>query len=71
MYKPSVICVVESWLDSSIEDIEITIQGYKTVWLDHTRHGSGLIIYVNTSSVVEFLMLSLASHRKIVNNPEF
>ena len=47
MYKPSVICVVQSWLDSSIEDVEISIQGYKTVRLDCNRHGGGLVIYVN------------------------
>ena len=46
--KPGVICVVESWLDSSIEDVEISIQGYQIVRLDRTRHGGGLVIYVNS-----------------------
>ena len=38
---------MESWLDDSIEDVEISIQGYQIVRLDHTRHGGGLVIYVN------------------------
>ena len=46
--KPGIICVVESWLDSSIEDSEISIQGYQVVRLDRTRHGGGLVIYVNS-----------------------
>lgn len=81
LYKPGIICVVESWLDSTIEDAEICIQGYKTVRLDRNRHGGGLVIYVNnlfTSSVLysgspdfEFLMLSLTSPRTTVINPDF
>ena len=78
VFKPEIICVVESWLDDSIEDAEVFIQGYQIVRLDRTRHGGGLVIYVNnlfTCSVLfrgspnfEFIMLCLTAN---VLNPSF
>ena len=78
VHKPGIICVVESWQDSSIEDVETSIQGYQIIRLDCTRHGGELVIYVNslfTCSVVyrgspdfEFIMLFLST---FVNNPYF
>ena len=44
MYKPCVVCLVETWLDSSIDDVEISIQGYTIVRRDHSRHGGGILI---------------------------
>ena len=41
------ICVVESWLDADIGDSEISIQGYSVIRLDRSRHGGGVLIYVN------------------------
>ena len=36
VYKPCVVCLVETWLDSSIDDVEISIQGYTIVLLGWT-----------------------------------
>lgn len=78
VFKPGIVCVVESWLNNSIQDVEISIQGCQIVRLDHTRHGGGLVIYVNnllTCSVLyrgspdfEFIMLCLTAN---VFNPNF
>ena len=43
----TVICIVETWLDIDILDSEICIQGYCLCRLDRTRHGGGVLIYVN------------------------
>jgi len=45
--SPDVICIVESWLDYTIADSEIFIQGYSIVRLDRSRHGGGVLIFVN------------------------
>ena len=47
--------MVESWLDDTILDSEISIQGYSFCRLDRTRHGGGVLIYVKclfTSTVI-------------------
>ena len=44
--------MVESWLDDTILDSEISIQGYSLCRLDRTRHGGGVLIYVFTSTVI-------------------
>ena len=46
LYSPDVVCIVETWLDSIIDDSEIHIQGYSVTRLDRTRHGGGVLIYV-------------------------
>ena len=46
--SPDIICIVESWLDSTIADTEIFIQGYSIVRLDRSRHGGGVIIFVKS-----------------------
>ena len=75
---PNCVCVVETWLSDEIHDSEISIQGYSHVRLDRSRHGGGLIIFVNklfSFSVVfkgspdlEFLLLSC---KTFINNPVF
>jgi len=45
--SPDVICIVETWLDYTIADSEIFIQGYSIVRLDRSRHGGGVLIFVN------------------------
>ena len=44
--KPHVICIVETWLDESIQDSELSIENYNLVRLDRNRHGGGVLIYV-------------------------
>uniref|UniRef100_A0A8D9DUG8 Endonuclease/exonuclease/phosphatase domain-containing protein n=1 Tax=Cacopsylla melanoneura TaxID=428564 RepID=A0A8D9DUG8_9HEMI len=69
-----IICVTESWLDSSIPDSEISFLGYRTVRLDRVgRKGGGIAIYLNnsfshkvlasssdtSSSIVQFIILEV------------
>ena len=59
---------MESWLDDTILDTEIYIQGYSLCRLDRARHGGGILIFVKclfTFSVVfkgsqEFECLALS-----------
>ena len=44
--SPDIVCITESWLDGSIENSEIFIQGYIAHRLDRNKHGGGLLIYV-------------------------
>ena len=48
-YSPHIVCVVESWLDETIFDSEITVQGYSHCCLDCSRHGGGIIIFINAT----------------------
>ena len=81
VYKPCVVCLVETWLDSSIDDVEISIQGYTVVRLDHSRHGGGILIYVSTclshsimfkgSPEFEFIVISLFNCNYTPQSPDF
>lgn len=51
LYQPCIICIVESWLDETILDSEIAIQGYSHCRLDRNRHGGGILIFVNTAFI--------------------
>lgn len=46
VYSPDVVCIVESWLDDTIDDAEILVEGYSVSRLDRNRHGGGVILYV-------------------------
>lgn len=50
LFLPDIICVVETWLDDTIDDSEICVQGYcvHRSRVDHNRHGGGVLIYVKT-----------------------
>ena len=43
--NPDVICVVETWLSSDIDDREVDIPSYDIVRKDRNRHGGGVCIY--------------------------
>ena len=45
-HKPSVVCIVESWLDDSITNNELCIENYVIIRADRNRHGGGVLIYV-------------------------
>ena len=47
LYKPSIICIVETWLDSDILDSEICFPNYELIRLDKERHGGGVAIYIS------------------------
>ena len=48
LHTPDCICVVESWLNSDIENSELCISGYDIVRLDRNRHGGGVLFYINS-----------------------
>ncbi len=56
LYKPDILCVVETWLDDSIDDSEISIPGYHSLRLDRNRHGGGIAIYI--SELFSFSIIS-------------
>ena len=64
LYKPDILCIVEIWLDNSIDDKEISIPGYHSIRLDRNRHGGGIAIYV-------FQLLSFSIISKGPNLLEF
>ena len=45
-YKPTAVCVVETWLSEEISDAEISIPDYSIITLYRNRHGGGIVIYV-------------------------
>lgn len=49
LQNPDIICIVESWLDSSILDTELIISNYTLTRLDQTRHGGGILVYIKDS----------------------
>ena len=44
--SPHVVCIVETWLDDSVFDNELTIPNYCLVRLDRNRHGGGVLLYI-------------------------
>ena len=67
--SPDIICIVETWLDNTIENSEIFVQGYSVHRVDRNRHGGGVLVFVKdlfNCSVVfkgtpefEFIILSV------------
>lgn len=44
-----IICLSETWLDNSVFDSEISINGYTVVRRDRNRHGGGVCIYIRNT----------------------
>ena len=44
-----VICIVESWLSSDIDNTELSIPGFTIFRRDRSRHGGGIIVFVRNS----------------------
>ena len=65
-HSPDIICIVESWLDETILDPEISIQGYSIVRLDRTRHGGGALVYVKNLFIYSLLYLGTPAFDCIV-----
>ena len=66
--SPDVITLCETWLDDSIKNDEVAIEGYVLVRRDRNRHGGGIGVYIRESlsfsqtlihASVEFLLISL------------
>ncbi len=54
--KPSVVCVVETWLSEDISDQELSLPDYQILRLDRNRHGGGIIMYVHNRLYVNVLL---------------
>ena len=44
----AVLCVTETWIDSSVTDNEINIDGYSVLRCDRNRSGGGACMYIRT-----------------------
>ena len=46
-YNFAVVCLTETWLDNSIENVTVQLNGYADLFrLDRNRHGGGVLAYV-------------------------
>ena len=45
--KPDIICIVETWVDDSVSDNDLSISNYQLFRLDRNRHGGGIAIYIH------------------------
>ena len=48
-FKPHVLCLSETKIDSSVTHAEVEIDGYSIIRRDRNRHGGGVDCYVNNS----------------------
>ena len=55
-HKPSVVCLVETWLSEDISHWELLLPDYQVLRLDRNRHGGGVIMYVNIRLSVKLLL---------------
>ena len=46
--KPDIICIVETWLNNEITDVEVNLPDYQMFRLDRCGCGGGIAIYVRT-----------------------
>jgi exonuclease III len=55
--KPDIICLTETWLDNTVTDTEVELNGYKLYRKDRNitnKCGGGLAIYVNKCKLNQF-----------------
>ena len=50
LYKPGIVCIVETWLGSDVLDSEICIPDYELTRLDRDRQGGGVIVMLLVTS---------------------
>ena len=48
MHSPDIVCIIESWLDPSISNNELALEGYLVVRLDRNRQGGGIVLFVKS-----------------------
>ncbi len=46
--RAAVICVSETWLDNSVTNTEIQIEGFNVIRKDRNRHGGGVATYIRS-----------------------
>ena len=57
VHNPHVVCITETWLDSTIMDSELYIPDFDIVRLDRNRHGGGVIIYFRSTFICNLLFM--------------
>ncbi len=50
--SPSAIALCETWLDSSIQDCEVSLPNYRLFRRDRDRHGGGIALFIHNSAPV-------------------
>ena len=55
IFKPHIICIVETWLSSEITECEISIPSFQLFRCDRNRHGGGVLAYVSNMFSVTVL----------------
>ena len=45
-YRPAIISISETWLDDTVTDNEIQIEGYNVIRKDRDRQGGGVCTYI-------------------------
>ena len=56
---PVIVALLETWINPAISDSEIFIPGYSTIRRDRSRHGGGILFYVNESIAINSIPLSI------------
>ena len=54
--KPDIICIVETWLDDSISDNDISLSDYQVFRRDRNRHDGGIAVYAHCSMACKVLL---------------
>lgn len=69
--KMDIICMSETWLDESINDQMIAIDGYKLFRNDRNRHGGGICVYLRHNLKCRLLRKSSNSEEATQGRTEF
>lgn len=56
--KVDVICFTETWLNSTINNSMLSINGYKLIRNDRNRHGGGICIYLRNNLSYKVVSMS-------------
>ena len=47
-----IVCITATWLDQSISDGEIALDGYSVIHLGRNRHGGGILLFVKSLQLI-------------------
>jgi hypothetical protein len=54
-YDYSIIALTETWLDDTVEDYRISINGYNAIRLDRNSNGGGVALYIKNELITKCL----------------
>lgn len=69
--KADIICMSETWLNESIDDSMIQIEGYDLIRNDRNRHGGGICVYFRKNLCFKLLKKSTPEHSETTSNTEY